>query len=223
MQRCCLALVLCVVLATTFDAYSADNLPIPAEADQQLIRTRIRALFKADYAKSNPAALLALADKLAAGAVEEMDSPATRYVMLTEAIGLAARGGDVDRAVRAARDIDHDFNAPELKELLASAFAEHIGAKDRLGDYRVIAAAELAKPTEAKEQVDLGQKWQEVAKLVRTDSRITTVRRARQWLCEGLASQDLKGLARTEAERVCQDLNAEIEKLTANKIGQRMT
>jgi hypothetical protein len=215
MQRFCLALVLCVVLTTTFDAYSADKLSVPAEADQQSTRTRIRTLFKADYAKSNAAALVALADRLTAGAVEEKESPATRYVMLTEAIGLAAKGGDVDRAVRAARDIDHEFNAPELRELLASVFAEHIGAKDRLDDYRGIAAAELAKPTVAKGQVDLGQKWQAVAKLVRTDSRLTAVRRARQWLCEALASEDLKGLARTEAEKVCQDVNAEVEKADA--------
>jgi hypothetical protein len=66
-----------------------------------------------------------------------------------------------------------------LKDLLASAFAEHIGAKDRLADYRVIAVAELAKPADAKGQVDLGQKWQEVTKQIRTDSRLTAVRRSR--------------------------------------------
>jgi hypothetical protein len=196
-------------------ACAADKLPVPADTDQEPARTRIRTLFKADYAKTSPTALLVLADKLTAGATEEKDRPATRYVMLTEAIALAVKGGDIERAVRAARDIDHDFNAPELRDLLASAFAEHIGTKDRLAIYRAIAVAELTKPADAKGQVELGQKWQEVSKPVRTDSRLTTVRRARQWLCEALASQDLKGLARKEAENMCNDVNAEIEKADA--------
>jgi hypothetical protein len=205
----------CVVLTGVTNAHAADKLPVPSEDDQQSTRTRIRTLFKSDYAKSNSAALIALADKLAAGAVEEKDSPAARYVMLTEAIDLAAKGGEVDRAVRAACRIDDDFNAPGLKDVLASAFAEHFGAKDRLDDFKAIAAAELGKPADAKDQIGLGQKWQEVAKSVRTDSRLAVVRRARQWLCAGLASEDLKGFARTEAEKICQDVNAEIEKADA--------
>lgn len=208
----CRLMVVFLALTGASVARAADKFPLPADADQEPARTRIRTLFKIDYAKISPAALLALADKLTAGAAEEKDRPAARYVMLTEAIGLAVKGGDIERAVRAAREIDHDFKAPELKDLLASAFAEHIGAKDRLADYQVIAVAELAKPADAKGQIDLGQKWQEVAKQIRTDSRLTAVRRSRQLLCEVLPSQDLKGLARTEAEKMCQDLNAEIEK-----------
>jgi hypothetical protein len=194
---------------------AADKPPVPAESDQEPARTRIRSLFKTDYAKTTPAALLALADKLTTGAAEEKDRPATRYVMLAEAIGLAVKGGDIERAVRAAHEIDHDFDAPGLKDLLATTFAEHIGAKDRLADYRVVAEAELAKPADAKGQVDLGQKWQQVAKLVRTDSRLIAVRRTRQLLCEALPSNDLKGLARTEAEKMCKDATAEIEKADA--------
>jgi hypothetical protein len=44
-----------------------------------------------------------------AGAAEETDRRAARYVMLTEAIGLSLKGGDIERSVRAAQEIDHAF------------------------------------------------------------------------------------------------------------------
>jgi len=162
MRRCHLVLVVMAMTGASA-AYAADKLPVPADADQEPARTRIRTLFKAEYAKVAPAALLALSDRLTAGAAEEKDRPAARYVMLAEAIRLAVKGGDIERAVRAAREIDRDFDAPRLKDLLASSFAEHIGAKDRLADYRTVAAAELANPADAKGQVELGRKWQDVA------------------------------------------------------------
>lgn len=198
-------------------ACAADKLPLPSDADQQPARTRIRTLFKTEYTKTSPAAILALADKLILGGAEEKDRPVVRYVMLTEAINLSVKGGGIDRAVRAARDIDHDFEAPMLKDFLASAFAEQIGSKDLIADYRAIAVAELAKPSDDAAQVELAQKWQQVAKAIRTDSRYTAYRRSRQLFCEAKASQELKGLARTEAEKLCQDANKEIEKADANE------
>jgi hypothetical protein len=214
-MRGCRPRLVLLVLAGAGVARAEGKLPVPADADQEPVRTHVRTLFKAGYANTTPAALLALSDKLTAGAAEEKDRPAARYVMLTEAIGLAVKGGDIERAVRAAQKIDHDFDAPGLKDLLASAFAEHIGAKERLATYRDIAAAEMTRPADAKEQVDLGQKWREVAKQVISDSRLTAIRRARQWLCEALRSQNLEGLAHTEAEKLCRDVTDEIERADA--------
>ena len=162
MLKCRLVLAI-VALTVASVACAIDKQRLPIDSDQEPARTRIRALFKTDYAKTSPTALLALADKLTGGAAEETDRPATRYVMLAEAIGLAVKGGDIDRAIRAAREIDKDFTAPELNELLASTFSEHLGAKDRLANYRVIAIAELTKPTDAKGQIGLCNALSQIA------------------------------------------------------------
>ena len=191
--------------------FAGDKLAVPAKNDQQATRTKLLSLFKGDYAKTSSVARIAFADKLTSLAAEETDSPTVRYVMLTEAIAIALKGGNVERAVRAAREIDHDFNDPELKNLLADAFAENIGMKDPLADFGPIAVVELATPTDATGQVGLGKRWYEAAKLAPNASRLFAVRRARYWLCEGLEFQDLKGLARLEALKICGDLNNEIE------------
>lgn len=215
MQRFLFSLAL-FVLTVANVVCGADKLPVPTKSDQEPARTRIRNLFKADYAKSTPAILVQLSDKLVVGAAEEKKRTETRYVMLVEAMNLAVKGGDIERGLRAAWEINNDFEAPKLKALLASTFIDYFGVKAHLAEYLAIASAELTKPTDVKGQIDLGKRWQEAAKQIRTDSRLIAVRRARQWFCESLLSEDLKGLARTEAEKMCQDVTTEVDKADAN-------
>jgi hypothetical protein len=64
-------------------AFAGDKHPLPADADQEPARTRIRTLFKIDYAKTSPAALLALADKLTAGKAGTSSGPSAQRMRLT--------------------------------------------------------------------------------------------------------------------------------------------
>ena len=203
------------LLIPLMPASAADKQPVPAKADQEPIRTRVKSLFKVEYTKTDPSTALKLAAKLLERAGEEKENHPTRYVMLTEAITLAAKGGDIELAVRAARQIDQDFGAPDLKDLLATSFTENYGGKDRLDDFRMLATSELSRPDAPADRALLGHKWLEVAKLIRTDSRIPVLRRARFWHLEAMASLELKGLMRTEAEKACQEATAELEKVDA--------
>jgi hypothetical protein len=134
------------LLTVALPAIGADKQPVPPKAEQDPIRTRLKTLFKAEYTKADRSAAVALAAKLMDRAAEEKEDAATRYVMLTEAVALAVKAGDIELAVRAARQIDQDFNDPDLKESLATAFAENYGGKDRLDVYRALAAGELSRP-----------------------------------------------------------------------------
>ncbi|MDB5307539.1 MAG: hypothetical protein JWO38_1741 [Gemmataceae bacterium] len=203
------------LLSITLPGSGAEKQPVPPKAEQDPIRTRLKTRFKTEYTKVDRSATVALAVKLVERAAEEKENHATRYVMLTEATILAARGGEIDIAVRAARRIDQDFSDPDLKDLLATAFAENYGGKDRLDDFRALAIRELSRPTIPADQALLAREWLDAAKLIRTDSRLPALRRARFLLCEAMSSPELKGLVRTEGEKVCQEATAEIEKADA--------
>ena len=196
-------------------AASADKVPVPTAAEQIEARARVKGLFKTPPAKAGPAAHLELADKLFAIAGEEKESPAARYVLLNESIKAALKGGDIERTVKAAVELNQEFNAPQLKDTLAKAFVEHIGAKDLVEECLAIAVAELDKPGDTKGQAELAKKWLDIGKTLKSDSRLAAFRRSRSWSIEALSSPDLKGLARTEAEKNCADATAEIEKADA--------
>jgi len=87
-----------LLLAFGLVAFAAEKHPVPGDTDSDAVRTCIRTLFKVEYAKTSPTAILALVEKLTTAAAEEKANPAARYVMLTEAVTLAMRGGDVDRS-----------------------------------------------------------------------------------------------------------------------------
>jgi hypothetical protein len=203
------------LLASVLTAAGADKQPVPTKPDQDLIRTRVKTLFKAEYAKGDRVAGIVLAAKLLERAAEEKESPATRYVMLTEAITLATKGGVLELAMRAALQIDLEFNDPQLKDAIAATFAESYGCKGRLDDLRTVAAAELSRPATAADQAQLGQKWLGIAKEIRSDLRLPALWRGRTWLCEAMSHPDLKGLARTEVEKSCQEATAEIDRADA--------
>jgi hypothetical protein len=203
------------LLAGTVGAAVADKQPVPSKTDQEPIRIRLRTLFKAEYSKTDKSTANALAEKLVERAAEEKENPAVRYVMLSEAMAFATKGGEIEFAIRAARQIDKDFNDPELKDSLAAMFTEHLGGKDRLDDFRQLAAEEIALPTASTSQAELGEKWLSVAKSIRADTRLPILRRSRFWFSKAMSASDNKGLARTEAEKGCQEATTEIDKADA--------
>jgi hypothetical protein len=193
----------------------ADKEPVPSNSVLEPIRNRVKTLFKAEFASSDLAATAALAAKLVDRAADEKENPAIRYVMLTEAITLATKSGEIEFASRAARQIDENFDDPDVKEMLTTSFMENFGGKDRLEDIRALVDGELSRPLSANDQAKLGQKWLEVAMAIRTETRVPVFRRARALLCEAMSMPELNGLARTEAEKTCQEATKEIDKADA--------
>jgi biopolymer transport protein ExbD len=97
-----------VVLAAPLDAVDANASPnaktaVPDVAAQRRIEQEIRTIYRADYGRTKPAELVALAAKLsqAAGDCGGSDAIVARYVLLREAARLAAAGGDVGAALEA--------------------------------------------------------------------------------------------------------------------------
>jgi biopolymer transport protein ExbD len=76
---------------------------VPDVAAQRKIEQEIRTIYRADYAGTKPAELVALAGKLrqAASDCAGADATVARYVLLREAARLAAGGGDVAAALEA--------------------------------------------------------------------------------------------------------------------------
>jgi len=113
-----------------------------------------------------------------------------------------------------------DFEATRLDDWLADVFAEAIGAKEQIDEYRVIAKLELGDPKEGKERFALAQRWMDLAKEVKPDFRWFPYQRARFWLRESLNAQQLKGLERTEAEKKFSVLNIDVSEGAAAEQGR---
>ncbi len=89
----------------------------PDAAQQKEALKGIKELFKADYARKLPAERLDLARKLLQGGLETTNDPATKFVLLKEALDLAVLAGDPDLAVAAADGTAKAFqvDGPALK------------------------------------------------------------------------------------------------------------
>jgi hypothetical protein len=194
---------------------AADKHPMPSKKEQDPIRNKLRTLFKDEYAKTDRIALAKLAGKLVKHAAQEKDDPATRYVMLSEAVVLAIRGEDLDTVMRTVKSLDQEFEDSNLKESVAGALSSQLGASERLEDFRGLVADEVAQPTTAETQASLGKKWMTVAQAIRIESRLGALNRSRLWFSEAMASTDLKGLARTAVEKGWLEATANVEKLDA--------
>ena len=205
----CHGLLFCVLFL------SAEKLPIPPESAQEPARARIRLRFKAEYARPTQIGLLALADKFIAGAGDE--EPATRFVMLSEAILLATKAGDVGQAVRAARMLNRDFEGERtIRDFFGGTLTDLLGPRDLAEQYQSVASGELIKSA-ARESMYLGMHWQAIGKRMKANLRIVGIRRARQLFVEALELKDLKGLDRAEAEKLCQVATAQVEGYDANE------
>src|SRR6266853_2003920 len=141
---------------------AADKATLPAEAEQQVVRERLRGLFKKEYAKTDPTALAGLAEKLLSGANEEKPGTVAQFVMLAEAMITGAKGGELALGVKAGCLVNRHFTAPGLPDQMASAIADGLHANDRLKELASIARAELAKPTDPRDLAKLAGDWQSV-------------------------------------------------------------
>jgi hypothetical protein len=93
----------------------ANKAPKPEAADIEKALTTVRELYKADYANAQPPQMVALAGKLLQESMQAKNEPAMRWVLLSEARDLAARGGDVTRALQAADELAARFAVDRLQ------------------------------------------------------------------------------------------------------------
>lgn len=76
-----------------------EKLPVPPLKEQKPIRERLHRLYKNEYARPNPNELKTLAEKLHESSQGEKNNSVARFVMLTEAIKLSAKAGDLDHSL----------------------------------------------------------------------------------------------------------------------------
>jgi hypothetical protein len=89
------------LLAAQDGAEKSNRLPIPDAAAQANAEKTIRLLFKDRYARTTPADQAELGSALLELAEKTKDDPTAAYVLLRQAIDMAARGGDTAAASRA--------------------------------------------------------------------------------------------------------------------------
>ncbi len=99
------------------------KLPAPPPLEQEEKVKLIKQFFKSEYSKKTPAGRVALGKLLLAKARREESDMAARYVFLSEAIDLSARGADLDNALYAFWLMKEDYliDIDEAKEKLLSA------------------------------------------------------------------------------------------------------
>ena len=98
--------LLSIALVTAQDgAEKSNRLPIPDAAAQADAEKTIRQLFKDGYAKTKPADQAELGAALFDLAEKTKDDPTSRYVLLRQAIDMAARGGDTAAATKAIDEL----------------------------------------------------------------------------------------------------------------------
>lgn len=139
-------MLLLVVLAPT--RADEEREKVPAADAQAKALAVIKDLFKDEYAKKKAADMLELSDKLLKQGEETKDDPPSRYVLLHEAMNLAAQGGDMDRAMRAIEELARGFqvNAPELK---VGLYEKAVAGAKSAGASRALAEEILQAITEA--------------------------------------------------------------------------
>jgi serine/threonine protein kinase len=88
----------------------------PDSADRARIRTSVRSIFKADYAKTSPEDVRALSAKLLEGARRPDADAVTRYVLLEEARNEAVRAGHATGVFAAVEEITAGFDVDARRE-----------------------------------------------------------------------------------------------------------
>jgi choice-of-anchor C domain-containing protein len=84
--------------------------PAPDAAAQEQAAKLVKELFEKEYAKKEPADMLALSADLFKEGEKTRDNPGVRFVLFRESANLAARAGDLDAAFRALGILADEFD-----------------------------------------------------------------------------------------------------------------
>jgi hypothetical protein len=100
----------------------SEKRPEPDADQKSLAETKIKELFKDEYAKSDATARIGLAVKLHQLGLDTKDDVAARFMLFREARDLAARAGDVTLALRAVDAIakEYEIDSVAMKKLALS-------------------------------------------------------------------------------------------------------
>jgi tetratricopeptide (TPR) repeat protein len=93
--------------------------PVPNPTHLVEAAKLVRDVHKANYAKKKPAEVQAFAAKLLEEGIETKDKPATQYVLLREAIDLAAGSGDLLLAMRGVDELEYRYIVDGLETRIA--------------------------------------------------------------------------------------------------------
>jgi serine/threonine protein kinase/tetratricopeptide (TPR) repeat protein len=85
------------------------KLAIPDKIKQAEIERDIRTKYREDYLRKKPSEIAALAEKLLQEGIKTKQSPAERYVLLTEARDLAMQVGELETAMQAVDELAKTF------------------------------------------------------------------------------------------------------------------
>ncbi|HLX60059.1 MAG TPA: hypothetical protein VKX17_02135 [Planctomycetota bacterium] len=136
----------------------AKKVALPAAAKQKEAEKTIKDLYKDEFAKTAPKDKAALAAKLEKQADESASDPAARYVLLTQAAGLAAQAGELERLTgildKLAAGFESDFK--DFKKAQLSA------AMSKITDAKLAKVASalkvlIDKPDDAAANLTLGK------------------------------------------------------------------
>ncbi len=141
--------------------------PVPDKELQDKAEKVIRTKYKSDYARTQPASLRALADKLLQLGVETTDDDEARYVLYREARDLALKGNDHLLAFQAIEELDYDYEIDGLDQKIsalekASTVQVQVAYARRLIERALLLVDQLA----AADQYDAVPKVLEAAKAV---------------------------------------------------------
>lgn len=127
--------VLAVVLVLSATRWAAAREPVPDDAAQTTAREMMRSVFSDDFARTSPADLRKLAEKLLQTGLDTRSDPAARYVLFAEARDSAVRCGDAELAVWAtdalARDFEVDGTAEAVQALATIAKGTSLESRHR--------------------------------------------------------------------------------------------
>jgi hypothetical protein len=123
--------------------------PVPGANAQNQARSEVKQLFEADYAAAtNPAGKMALAAKLLQRAEQPSDTSKVRYILLSDAVKLAAEAGDFEAMSLALEKLGERY-AVDTIALKAEAYFEAAKTTEGQEANKALAAAALAACDEA--------------------------------------------------------------------------
>src|SRR5262249_16248587 len=188
-----------VLVAAAVARAAEPQIPIPDTAAQKKAEIVIKDLFKAEYAKTKSPDRRDLAAKLLRTAGAEKNV-VTRFVLLREARDLAAQNSSFELAQESNHALASAYEVEEKKDLaevIRVAFKVTNLAKV---DLLVLAAGEVAKPSEIKPAAELAEAWANYSSQETGRTRALMLGRAAYWYAVAVDDPNATGLSKKEIE-----------------------